>query len=185
MKKIALATLLVIMAATAGAVEVGGEYQNFGGKNGTASANNYQVFVKENLNNNFTVDAKATQGIAKTNDGISNSSMETGLTGKYNLGPVTPYTRIGLGEWYRTTGNFTYYSVEPGVVVPVSTTGLSASVGYRFRDGVRDSNEFTTRTWRAKIGYDLTKTDKVYVGYDRMRGDVKANVSMVGYSHSF
>jgi len=185
MKKIALATLLALVAVTAGAVEIGAEYQNFEGKNGTASANNYQVFVKGNINNNFAVDAKATQDIAKTNDGIASSAMETGVTGKYNLGYVTPYTRVSVGEWYKTTNNFTYYGVEPGVLVPIASTGVTASVGWRYRNSFHDVNEFETRTWRAKLGYDLTTTDNIYVGYDRMRGDIQANVGLVGYSHSF
>jgi hypothetical protein len=185
MKKIAIATMFALVAATASAVEIGAEYQNFEGKNGTGSSNNYQLSVKEQLNSNLGIDLKATDAISKTTSGISNASYESGVTGKYNLGFVTPYTRVSVGQWIKSTDNFTYYGVEPGVLVPIASTGLTASVGWRYRNSFHDVNEFETRTWRAKISYAVTKTDNIYVGYDRMRGDIQANVGLVGYSHSF
>jgi hypothetical protein len=90
-----------------------------------------------------------------------------------------------LGQRYTTVANYTYYSVEPGVTVPVASTGITATLGWRYRTPTDTANEWTTRTWRTSVGYDLTKSDNVYVGYDWMRGDVQANLARVGYIHKF
>jgi hypothetical protein len=185
MKKIALATLLALVAVTASAVEVGAEYQNSAGKNGTASTNNYQLFVKGQLTEHFAIDLKDTQSVSKTTDGVLYTGIESGITGKYSLGYVSPYARVAIGEQYKTTTNFTYYSVEPGIYAPIASTGAWASVGYRFREGFNENNNFTTRTWRAKLGYNVTPRDNVYVGYDSMRGNYQSNIGMIGYGHSF
>jgi len=189
MKKIAIATLLALVAISASAVEVGVEYQDQDGKNGNSNINAYQLKVKQDINQNFAVDAKTIQNIRDANasngGGVSSSQLEIGATGKYNLGYVSPYVRAGLGQRFITTENYGYYSIEPGVTVPVSTTGLTVGLGWRFQAPFSTSEQFTTRTWRGTVGYDVTNSDNVYVGYDSERGDLQYNIVRVGYAHKF
>jgi hypothetical protein len=190
MKKIALATLLALVAVTASAVEVGVEFQNQLGKNNGPKSDNYQLSVKQAVNDNFAVDVKTLTVVGKSDNaetGLSSSQLEAGVTGKYNaMGLATPYVRIGLGERYTTTTNYSYYSIEPGVNIPVASTGVTATVAWRYRAPFdQDANQWETRTWRAALGYNITKADNVYVGYDRMRGDTQAGLTRVGYAHSF
>jgi len=185
MRKYALAFVMALVAATASAVEVGVEYQDQDGKNGSPSSSNYQLGVKQQVSNFLALDVKTFQAVADTSTGVSSTQLEAGATGTYSLPYVTPYTRVALGQRYTTTANYTYYSVEPGVIVPVASTGLTATLGYRFRSATDSQDEWTTRTWRSTLGYSLTKSDTVYVGYDRMRGDVQAGLTRVGYNHSF
>ena len=84
------------------------------------------------------------------------------------------------------TTNFTYYSVEPGVKAAFQYfPGLTARVGYRFRDAVDSANNDTTRTWRAGLDYALTKKDTIGLGYDSVRGDSNQNIVKVNYSRGF
>ena len=95
------------------------------------------------------------------------------------------YVRGAIGEKYASgSAGYGYYSVEPGVAAALGY-GFSAQLGWRFQDAFNDSHNDTTRTWRAKLGYDVTKNDNVYVGYDRQRGDSEQNIAKVGYVHKF
>jgi hypothetical protein len=113
---------------------------------------------------------------------------EAGLTGAYPVAGISLYTRAAVGEKFTgstTYGNFGYYSVEPGVLVPIGKTGLTARVGYRFRSAFDTANNDTTRTSRAGVSYTLTKKDTIGVRYDQMRGDSNQNVWAFNYSRSF
>ena len=93
--------------------------------------------------------------------------------------------RTALGQKFTSATNFTYYSVEPGVAVPVGSTGVTAKVGYRFRNAIDTANNDTTRTWRAGLSYDLTAKDTIGVRYDKMRGDTNQNIVAVNYTRGF
>jgi hypothetical protein len=185
MKKIALATVLALAATLASAVEVRLEGQDADGKNGTAGSTNYELSVKQAINNSFAGDITATQYRTDNTNALANR-FEAGVTGTTALyGPVTGYTRVALGQKFvNNAGSFGYYSVEPGVAAGLGY-GVTASLGYRFRDAFSNTQDDLTRTWRAKVGYDLTKNDNVYVGYDRQRGDSNQNITKVGYIHRF
>lgn len=188
MRKFALATLLALAVGSASAVEVRLEAQDADGKNGTASQNVGELSVKQAINSNFAGDITVKQ---YRTDGTHDLATRTeiGVTGSngYKLGvPFTAYTRVALGEKFASgSTGYGYYSVEPGVAVPVGATGATASLGYRFQNAFNDSHNDLTRTWRAKVGYDLTKNDNVYVGFDRIRGDSEQNVTRLGYIHRF
>lgn len=186
MKKIALATVLAMFAFAASAVEVRVEGQDQNGRNGAASSTNYELSVKEKINDTFAGDVVATQYRTDNTHALANR-LEAGVTGTVPVyGVVSGYTRVALGQKFTNgAGSFGYYSIEPGVTAPIGSTGVTASLGYRFRDAFVDSNNDLTRTWRAKVGYDITKADNVYVGYDRQRGDTAANIAKVGYIHRF
>jgi len=187
MKKFALATVLALAAFSASAVEVKLEAQNSVGQNGTADQTVYELGLKEKINENFAGDI-VVKNYRTDNTNALSTRYEAGLTGTAGLyGPVSGYTRVAIGEKY-TSGSdgYSYYSIEPGVASPlVFVPGLSASLGYRFQSAFGSGHNDTTRTWRTKLGYDLTKLDNVYIGYDVQRGDSEANIAKVGYVHKF
>jgi predicted porin len=114
--------------------------------------------------------------------------IEAGLTASetFNAGvAVTPYVRGALGEKFVSgSSSFTYYSVEPGVAAALGN-GVSASLGWRFQDAVDNNKNDQTRTWRAKLGYDIAKNSTVYIGYDIQRGDSDQNIAKIGFVQRF
>jgi hypothetical protein len=184
MKKFALATALVLAATLASAAEVGLEYKDYNGVNGGADANAYSLSVAGNVAPGLKADIKFQN---KQEDGTNTLStrLETGLTGSAQIyGPISGYVRGAVGEKFTNTSDFAYYSIEPGVSAKMGDR-VTTSLGWRYRDAFNDANGDQTRTWRAKVGYDLTKVDNVYVGYDRQRGDSEYNAWRVGYVRSF
>lgn len=186
MKKIALATVLALAVFGATAAEVKLEAQNSVGQNGTADQQVYEFGFKENINKNFAGDVVIKNYRTDGTDVLS-TRYEAGITASNTYGLFTPYTRVAIGE-KTTSGSagYGYYSVEPGVSVPLSyLPGTSVQVGYRYQDAFTSGHNDLTRTWRTKVGYDLTKTSNVYVGYDVQRGDSQANIAKIGYVHKF
>jgi hypothetical protein len=186
MKKFTLATILALATLTATAAEVRLEAQDANGQGTTASQTVYEIGVKESITKNFAGDI-AVKNYRTNNTDILSTRYEAGLTGTVPVGPVSAYTRVAVGEKFVSgSGGFSYYSVEPGVVAPITVVpGLAVSLGYRFQDAFADNKADTTRTWRSKLGYDLSKTSTVYVGYDQQRGDSQQNITKVGYVHRF
>jgi hypothetical protein len=186
MKKILAILAMATISSGVFAATAQLEYQDWDGTKGTASSQEAKLTVKEQINKNFAGDVAFSQTWKDNNGGLS-SRMETGLTGTYPVAGISLYTRAAVGEKFTNTSNFGYYSVEPGVIAPIGTTGLTAKVGYRFRTAFNDVNvnNDTTRTWRAGLSYDLTKKDTIGVRYDRTRGDTNANGIAVSYTRGF
>lgn len=183
MKKIALATALLLAATLASAVELRLEGQDANGKNGTAGQTVYELGVKEAINKNFAGDI-VVKNYRTDNTNTLATRYEAGLTASNTYGAVTPYARVAIGEKYTSgASGFSYYSVEPGVATSVGS--VTASLGWRFQDAFSNNQNDTTRTWRAKLGYDLNKNNNIYVGYDVQRGDSDQNITKVGYIHRF
>ena len=187
MKKI---LALVAILATGSVFAASGtiEFQDINGVNNTPTdQNNYSLTVKESINKNFVGDLGISQTSNKTSgaDTLASTRTEAGLTGSTSVFGVTPYVRTALGQKFTSATNFTYYSVEPGVAVPVGSTGVTAKVGYRFRNAIDTANNDTTRTWRAGLSYDLTAKDTIGVRYDKMRGDTNQNIVAVNYTRGF
>ena len=162
------------------------EYQNINGvQNTPTDQNQYSLNIKENINKNFAGDLGISQTSNQTSgsDTLASTRTELGLTGSTSMFGVAPYVRTALGQKFTSSTNFTYYSVEPGVSVPVGP--VTAKVGYRFRNAVDTANNDTTRTWRAGVSYDLTAKDTIGVRYDRMRGDSNQNIVAVNYTRGF
>jgi hypothetical protein len=188
MKKIALATILAIAATSSFAASLSLQYQNQEGKDGTANSNAYVITVRENITKNFAADVQATTVSKESTGGLSSQRLELGGTGSVSLAPSLPfsvYTRVATGQKFTTTGNYSYYSVEPGVTAPIGRTGLSARLGWRYRNAYDAANGDETRTWRAGVSYAINKNNSVGVRYDSVRGDTNQNTVAVGYTRSF
>lgn len=185
MKKLVLATALLLAASLASAVEVRLEGQDADGKNGTASQSVYELSVKESINKNFAGDVTVKQYRTDGTNALANR-VEAGLTGTAALyGPVNGYVRGAIGEKYASgSSGYGYYSIEPGVAAALGY-GLTAQLGWRYQTAFSDNQNDQTHAWRVKLGYDVTKSDNVYVGFDRVRGDTEQNVARLGYVHRF
>jgi len=189
MKKIfAILALVAATSAFAGTATL--EYQDINGVQNTPNdQRNINLTVKEAINANFAGDVQLsnTWNNTATSNAANSFRAEAGLTGSAALfGPLSGYTRVAVGQKFTTTSNFGYYSVEPGVTMPLGA-GFSAKVGYRFRTAMNDVNinNDTTRTWRAGLAYDINKNNQVGVGYDQVRGDSNQNVIKVNYTRGF
>jgi opacity protein-like surface antigen len=189
MKKILAILAMATITSGAFAASATIEYQNIDGvKTTPQDQRNVNLTIRENITKSFVGDVQLSDTANKGSaDTASSFRAEAGLTGLYDLGPATLYTRGAVGEKYTTSANFAYYSVEPGVIVPFGSTGVSAKVGYRFRNAFNDvnTNNDTTRTWRAGLSYDITKKDTVGVRYDQVRGDSKQNIWAFAYTRGF
>lgn len=187
MKKI-LAILALAVSGSAFAATATLEYQDINGVQNTPNdQRNINLTVKEAINKNFAGDVQLsnTWNNTSTSDAASSFRAEGGLTGAVPLiANVSGYTRVAVGQKFTTTTNFTYYSVEPGLTMPLGA-GFNAKVGYRFRSAFDTANNDTTRTWRAGLSYDINKNNTVGIGYDSVRGDSNQNVVKVNYTRGF
>ena len=183
MKKIALAALLALSStAFAGSITLEGQDQL--GDKGAKNSTNYQVSVKESINKMFAGDVSFTNYQQHQTEALS-TRIEAGVTGSVPVGPVGVYTRVAIGEKYNNTGNFAYYSIEPGVTYTVGA--VTAKVGYRYRTAVVDPNvsNDTTDTVRAGVSYAVTNKDAVGFRFDRVKGDSTNHSYNISYTRSF
>ena len=185
MKKfIALAVLAVSGAAFAGGFG-SVEYGSRDGVDGNADARATKVTMGTDLNQTFKADLSLRQK-ADTDNNLSDTRFEGGLTGTVPTGVpgLSVYGRGAVGEKFKTSTNYSYYSVEPGIKYAV-TPVLSVKAGYRYRAAMDSTNADTTRTYRLGAEYALTKNYFVGLGYDQVRGDSKYNATNVSVGFKF
>jgi len=185
MKKIltVLFALAITGSAFAGSVSIEGASLNtIGGKDQM----NSNFTLSETVNKTFSVHTQLSSTQTDTTNAVS-TRLEVGGTATAPLfGPVTGYTKVALGEKFSTSGHFTYYSIEPGFTVPV-TSNLTAKVGYRYRTAAENANlnKDTTDTVRLGLTYAITKKDAVGFRFDRITGDSRQDGYNVFYTRSF
>jgi len=146
------------------------------------------ITVSENIAKSVAAHVQLSSTQTDGTNAVS-SRVEAGVTATAAMfGPVAGYARVAVGQKYSTagTGNFTYYSVEPGVSVPLNSE-WTARVGYRYRTAVVDAvaKQDTTETTRLGMTYQLSRTDSVTFRYDMVTGDVKQNAYNLSYTRSF
>jgi opacity protein-like surface antigen len=186
MKKIiAIIATLALAAGTAfaGTVTVEGAKINTIGGNDQMNSN---FSLSESINNTFSVHTQLSSTQTDNTNSVS-TRLEVGGTATAPLyGTVSGYTKVAVGQKYSTSGSFTYYSIEPGVTVPL-TSSLTAKVGYRFRTAAENANvnKDTTDTVRVGVTYAINKKDAVGFRFDRITGDSRQDGYNVFYSRSF
>jgi hypothetical protein len=191
MKKVILViftSLLATLTSTgAFAASATVEFQSIDNVNPTTTdQTNYSLTVREDIKSWLTGDVAVLQNNNDGSQGYSSSRVEAGLTPKYKLNNyVTLYAREAIGNKYTSTTHSSYWSAEPGVMVPIGATGLTAKVGWRYRTAFNDAVLDTTRTWRAGVGYDITPKDNIGVRYDRVQGDADQRIWAVNYTRGF
>jgi len=182
MKKfILLAALLAAGTAFAGGFG-SVEYSSRDGVNGNSDARATKVTMGTDINSTFKADFSLRQKTDTDND-LSDTRFEGGLTGAVPVvGSLTGYGRVAYGEKFKTSTNYSYYSVEPGVKYAV-TPQVSVKLGYRYRAAMDSANADTTRAWRTGVEYAITKNYFVGLGYDQVRGDSEYNATnlIVGF----
>ena len=185
MKKI-LAMLVLALSGSVFAATATVEYSNGSSVNKTPSQNGLTLIVRENINKNFTIDAIVGNLYSDSTGGLAWTRAESGVTGVTPVyGPISAYTRVSVGQKFTSVNNYGYYSIEPGIMAPLGG-GLTARVGYRFRDAI-DSGTYNdqTRTVRAGLNYNVTKNDAIGVRYDQQRGVADQNIWSVNYTRGF
>ncbi len=184
MKFLALATALAASTAFAGGFG-SVEYSDRDGVNGAADARATKVTMGTDINQLLKADVSLRQKTNTDND-LSDTRLEAGLTATQAIGGtgLSLYSRGALGEKFKTSSNYTYYSVEPGVKYAV-TPSLSVKAGWRYRAATDSANADTTRTWRVGAEYALSKNYFVGLGYDRVRGDSEYNATNVNVGFKF
>jgi predicted porin len=175
MKKIVIATLVLMSGlAFAGTATIEGSKIN--GLEGGKDAMVTNFSVSETVNKTFSVHTL----LASTQSDVTNAvstRLEVGATATTPIyGAITGYTRVAIGQRFNTAGHFAYYSIEPGLSVPLSSS-LTAKVGYRFRTAMENPNvnKDTTNTVRVGVSYALNKQHAVGFRFDRQVGDSRSD----------
>lgn len=182
MKKfLAIIALATSVSAFAGSFTV--QRQSINGV-GSSDQVLYGLSVKENITKSIAGDLGITNTQTESTKALS-TRLEAGVTAAgINVGPITGYARLATGQKYSNTTSFTYYSIEPGVTAQLGNVSLK--LGHRYRSAIDSTaNNDQTHTWRASVGYNVSKNGSVGLGFDRMRGDSNSNATTVSYSHRF
>lgn len=180
MKKIFAIMAMAISGAAfaADSFTVEGQHVN---NAGAAAQQTYALGIKKELGGRFAGDV-AFINTQTEGTGVLTTRLEAGLTA---AGPMGLYVRAATGQKYSNTTDFAYYSIEPGVAVPVGY-GLTAKVGYRWRSAFDSSaSGDQTHTARYSLAYALSKNDTVAVKYDRVNGDNNQKNVAVAYTRGF
>jgi opacity protein-like surface antigen len=188
MKKIiAIIATMALAAGTAfaGSVTVEGAKINTIGGNDQMNSN---FTLSESINDTFGVHTQLSSTQTDNTNSVS-TRLEVGGTATTTLfGPVKGYAKVAVGQKFSTAGSgqFTYYSIEPGVSVPLSSN-LTAKVAYRYRTAAENANvnKDTTDTVRVGLTYAISKKDAVGFRFDRITGDSRQDGYNVFYTRSF
>jgi predicted porin len=175
MKKIVIATLALMSSlAFAGTATFEGSKVN--GLEGGKDALSTNFAISETVNKTFSVHTQVVSQQSDVTNAVS-TRLEVGGTATVPVyGRVSGYTRVAVGQKFSTAGHFTYYSIEPGLSMPLSPS-LTAKVGYRFRTAAEDANvnKDTTDTVRVGLTYALNKQHAVGFRFDRQSGDTRSD----------
>jgi hypothetical protein len=185
MKKIltGLIALAISGMVLAGSVTVEGAKLNTIGGNDQMNTN---FTLSETVNKTFSVHTQVSSSQTDNSNSVS-TRLEVGGTASVPVyGPVSGYAKLAVGQKYSTAGQFTYYSIEPGLTMPVGSN-LTAKVAYRYRTAAEspNANKDTTDTVRIGLTYAIDKARSVGVRFDRITGDSRQDGYNVFYSHSF
>jgi hypothetical protein len=179
MKKIAIATLVLASFGAMAADSFTVEAQHIN-NNQAAAQQQYVLGVKKDFGS-FAGDLAFSNAQTEGTNSLS-TRLEAGATVS---GPVGLYARTAVGQKYSNTTDYTYYSIEPGINVPVGY-GLTAKVGYRYRSAFDSTqNNDQTHTMRYALAYGINKTDTVALKYDRVNGDSNQKIVAIAYTVGF
>jgi hypothetical protein len=180
--------IFAIMALAASASAFAGdsatvEYQNLNTIGG-ADQKNMGLTVKHEFSQSVAGDVGISSTVTEGTSALS-TRMEAGATYSAPVGlGLTGYVRGSMGQKFTNTGDFTYYTVEPGV--SKSFGAVTVKAGYRYRSAIDPTtNNDQTHTARLGVAYALSKNDTIGVRFDRVRGDSVQNVTAVNYTRGF
>jgi hypothetical protein len=186
MKKILTGLFVLVLSGAVFAGSVTIEGAQLDTKNGGKDQINTNFTLSESINSTFSVHTQLSSTQTDTTNAVS-TRLEVGGTATVPLfGPVSGYTKVAVGNKYSTSGQFAYYSIEPGVTMPLSSS-LTAKVGYRFRTAANNPNvnNDTTDTVRVGVAYAINKQNAIGFRFDRITGDSRQDGYNVFYTRSF
>ena len=178
-----LAILAIATASTAFAGSVSIEGRKID-NNSSADQTQYKLTVKEKITKLLDGDLSFSNTVTD-GTGALGTRIEGGVTGTtQQVGPVAGYVRIAAGQKFSNTTDFSYYAIEPGVLIPMGN--FTGKIGYRYRSAFDSTaNGDQTNTWRAGVSYAVTKKDAVGIRFDSVRGDSNQKIWAVGYTRGF
>ena len=187
MKKIIAGLVALTLSGMVFAGSVTIEGAKLDTKNGGNDQRNTNFTLSESINSTFSVHTQLSSTQTDNTNAVS-TRLEVGGTATVPLyGPVLGYTKVAVGDKYSTSGQFTYYSVEPGIKAPIGSTGLTAQLGYRYRTAMHNANvnNDTTQTVRVGVAYAINKENAVGFRFDKITGDSRQDGYNVFYTRSF
>lgn len=187
MKKTVLAAVMALatIGASAQSLTVDGQY--FEPKSGS-DTRQIGLTYKTAINPVFAVDGTVQFSQESAGTYKTTGRAEVGLTAqKQFIGPFDGFARLAVGQKSASgVEGFGYHSQEVGAIWNTPVNGLSAKVGYRWRDSFADGRGDTSETRRYAVSYALTKKDTVGVRYDDVyKGDGKGTATAVFYTRKF
>lgn len=191
MSKFLLAVLLAVSfgvqaADEAGFVTINPEYENVHGTGNDNQILNIITGVK--LENSVTVDLKTAVSNTDNTKAVS-AVVETRARydyslDQYGLKNFTVWGRLGLGEKLTSSGDFGYYTVEPGVSYSINPK-LNVTVSDRFRDSFENNKGYETNTVYLATSYHVSTKDTVGGDMYRKYGDVESTGIELAYTRWF
>lgn len=142
--------------------------------------------VRTKVADNLFADFGFNQSRAESSDSLTNRT-EVGLSSSKKLNDtITASFRGGLGM-KNSSGKqgVEYYSLEPAVGFKLPIDKVSARVAYRYRNAFDESKLDRSHTMRYSLNYDLTKKDRVSLGYEELRGDGANKQTVISYTRAF
>jgi hypothetical protein len=190
---------ILALAITGSAFAQGGVQFEFERERGTTGSNTMSNTIKVapyvKLDNGIKLDLQfggsRDDGTVSGNNNALENTVEARAQKMFEVAPGLKLgARVGLGQVFNGTNSagktvdFGYYTFTSKAEYAINDK-LSALASFRFRNGFSDSDNYLTRTYKAGLGYNLTKKDTVEVQYFEKRGDSNVNGVELAYSRSF
>ena len=154
------------------------------GKDGQQDAIEGSFKLGMKLNSNFLTEIKVAHK-QKDTEGFG-TRIGLGIIGKVKLSDnLNTYIRVGAGNKKTNTKTFNFWAITPGLKYKIDDK-WSIKGGVRFRDAF-DTDKYRdyTRTLKVGVGYKLTESKSLSLGFKRKVGDSEYNAIGVGYGVSF
>ena len=190
MKKITfLATLMALSISSAMAADglnfgrIDYSFRDYDGSK--HNQNGINLAVGREIQPGFVVDGRSE---FQVQNGTQNTTtrLEGGASVVVPLySDFTGYVRGAVGERFTSGNSYSYYSIEPGILVALDKNwGLSTS--YRYRDAFSDG-QVAAKSQQLHVGasYALTPTSSLVAGIGRNWGDRQYTELTVGYGFKF
>jgi len=136
------------------------------------------------LNSNISTEIKAMHK-QKDHNGFG-TRISAAIIGKVKLlDDLSVNMRVAAGNKKTNTSTFNFWAITPSLKYKIDDK-WSIKGGVRFRDAF-DSDKYRdyTKTYKAGIGYKLSKDTSVSIGIKRKVGDSEYNAIGLGYGVSF
>jgi hypothetical protein len=145
-----------------------------------------RLSAKTKLFSNIDGDIGINQAINSVTNSVT-SRKEIGLSTGFEITSFAKATIRGATGIKSASGKagVDFYSIEPGINVKLPIDGFSARVAYRYRNSYDVSDLDRSDTMRYAVNYDLSKVDKISVGYDVLSGNGAYKQTVFSYTRSF